>query len=169
MNQQYEKVIKYAMQMEMDGHNFFKEKSKMFENPTTADLFRSLAEIELEHYHFLDSELKRFRDDGSEYKVDTSFFKKEGTHNIFEERGDQASLDTTLIESDVPDITILRMAYLIERDFAEFYEEAAEAVEDKELEKLFQQLAQWEYSHEDLFKREYIRLRKEYMNLPWGG
>ena len=47
----------------------------------------------------------------------------QGEQDIFSSRADSEHLDTTLVESDTPDITILRMAYLIEKDFAEFYEE----------------------------------------------
>ena len=47
----------------------------------------------------------------------------------FAQRAEAEMLDQTVIESMVPDVAILRMAYLIERDFAEFYEQAAERVD----------------------------------------
>ena len=61
------------------------------------------------------------------------------------------------------------MAYLIERDYKEFYENVAEDSEDEEIKEVFNTLAKWEAGHEALFKAEYNRLMKEYMNLPWGG
>jgi rubrerythrin len=77
-------------------------------------------------------------------------------------------LDQTTIESMVPDLTVLRMAYLIERDFAEFYETAAQKVEG-EASKALTILARWERGHEKLFKDIHDRLLEEYMNMPWGG
>lgn len=169
MNPDYAKILKFAMSMEMDGHNFFKEKAAGFSNPTTRELFEQLAQVELGHYHFLKSELERYTEDAENYEVDTDFMQNEGTDSIFKEREKSEHLDTTLLESDVPDMTVLRMAYLIERDFAEFYEESRDSVDDERLKDLFDRLAKWEYTHEDIFKKEYKRLKKEYMNLPWGG
>ncbi|MDO5718745.1 MAG: ferritin family protein [Tissierellia bacterium] len=169
MKPDYANIIRFAMSMEMDGHNFFKEKAESFENPTTRELFEKLAKVELGHYNYLKGELERYTEDAENYEVNTEFMEQEGTESIFKEREKASHLDTTLVESDVPDMTILRMAYLIERDFAEFYEEASEEVEDERLKELFKKLAEWEYSHESIFKREYKRLKEEYMNLPWGG
>ena len=61
------------------------------------------------------------------------------------------------------------MAYLIERDFKEFYENAVESVKDEDAKVLFRSLAKWEKGHEALFKKEYDKRMKEYMSLPWGG
>ncbi len=44
------------------------------------------------------------------------------------------------------------MAYLIERDFKEFYEEAKEMVADENVKKLLQRLSDWERGHEAIFK-----------------
>ncbi len=68
----------------------------------------------------------------------------------------------------IPDVTILRMAYLIERDFAEFYTLAATKTEG-EAQQALQKLAQWEGSHEKLFKDLHDKVFEEYMQMPWGG
>ncbi len=77
-------------------------------------------------------------------------------------------LDQTVIESMVPDLTVLRMAYLIERDFAEFYEMAAGNVEG-EAQEILQMLAAWERGHEELFKKMHDKAFEEYAGMPWGG
>ena len=61
------------------------------------------------------------------------------------------------------------MAYLIERDFKEFYNDAAENANDEAAKAIFTKLATLEAGHELLFKTEYNKRMKEYMNLPWGG
>ena len=69
----------------------------------------------------------------------------------------------------VPDLSVLRMAYLIERDFAEFYEMAAERAEDATARASLRQLARWERGHEKLFKEMHDRAFEEYAGMPWGG
>jgi len=60
------------------------------------------------------------------------------------------------------------MAYLIERDFAEFYEMAAAQAEG-EAQTALNALAQWERGHERLFKDLHDRVFQEYAEMPWGG
>jgi len=62
----------------------------------------------------------------------------------------------------------LRMAYLIERDFAEFYESAASQAEG-EAKQVLSMLSQWERRHESLFKMYYEKAFEEYSRMPWGG
>lgn len=163
----YSSILKYAMQMELEGYNFFKEKAEKFSNPTSKALFEELAEVEMEHYELLKEQLdsyektKGFKDISKELDVNS--------REIFKKREKSEHLNATLQESDIPDLTILRMAYLIEKDYAEFYRKAAERADDGRAKKIFEILAQWEDSHEKLFKEEYGRRMQEYMNLPWGG
>jgi rubrerythrin len=77
-------------------------------------------------------------------------------------------LDQTMLEAMVPDLPVLRTAYLIERDFADFYEMAAGKSEG-EAKEVLQMLAQWERGHERLFKRLHDTAFEEYAEMPWGG
>jgi len=163
----YGAILKYAMQMEIEGYNFFKEKSSKFVNPTSKKMFEDLAEVELDHYNYLKEQLDSYEKTQSFKEIDTVMSEKE--KNIFENREEKEHLKSTLQESDIPDLTILRMAYLIERDYAEFYNNAADNAEDGSAKEVFRKLARWEEGHESLFKEEYNRRMKEYMNLPWGG
>lgn len=163
----YEQIMRYAMQMELDGHNFFKEKAETFENPTTKALFLQLAEVEMEHYNFIKIQLENYLETNT-IDVDSEMFHRD-EESIFKNREKSEHLDETLQESDIPDLTVLRMAYLIERDYKEFYTKAAEKAEDENVKKLFEKLAKWEAGHEKIFKKEYNRRMEEYMNLPWGG
>lgn len=163
---EYEQVLRYAMQMELDGSNFFKEKAGNFSDATTKRLFEKLAKIEMEHYEYLKNQLENYIKNKT---FDISEEVMEREEDIFKYREESEHIEETLQESDIPDLTILRMAYLIERDFKEFYENAAKNAEDKNIKKIFEKLSKWENSHEKLFKVEYDRRMKEYMNLPWGG
>lgn len=163
----YEQIMRYAMQMELDGYNFFKEKSEKFSNPTTKKLFLDLAEVEMDHYNFIKEQLDEYLETDS-FKIDSEIINRD-ENSIFKAREKSEHISETLKESDIPDLTILRMAYLIERDYAEFYRKAAEKADDEMAKTVFKKLAEWEDGHEKLFKSEYDRRMEEYMNLPWGG
>lgn len=162
----YEGVIRYAMQMELDGANFFKDNAEKFVNPTSKELFLKLADTEMEHYRYLENQLDNYIENKS-FDVSDEVMNRE--ENIFENREESEHIEATLEESDIPDITILRMAYLIEKDYKEFYQKQAQEAQDENIKKIFEKLASWEAGHEKLFKHEYDRRMKEYMDLPWGG
>jgi rubrerythrin len=57
---------------------------------------------------------------------------------------------------------------LIERDFAEFYETAADKSEGVP-KQVLEMLARWERGHEKLFKQLHDQAFEKYANMPWGG
>lgn len=162
----YEGVLRYAMQMELDGANFFKDNAEKFVNPTSKELFLKLADVEMEHYRYLENQLEVYLKT-DKFDVSDEVLSRE--ENIFEDREESEHIEATLEQSDIPDITILRMAYLIEKDFKEFYEKQANEAVDQDIKTIFEKLANWEAGHEKLFKNEYDKRMEEYMNLPWGG
>ncbi len=166
--QNYESVLRYAMQMELDGHNFYVDNEEKFTKTTSKKMFAELADIEMKHYEFLKELLEAYLKT-DKIKIDPEMIEREEDLDIFQAREDSEKIEYTLEQSDIPDLTILRMAYLIERDYKEFYENIAQNTDDEEIKKVFTTLAKWEAGHEKLFKGEYDRLMKEYMNLPWGG
>lgn len=46
------------------------------------------------------------------------------------------------------------MAYLIENDFANFYEKALEKSKNEQEKTLLETLAKWEHTHRELFYKE---------------
>ena len=147
----YEQIFRYAMQMELDGYNFYKNDSKV----ATDTL-----------YKYLEALLNKYIETDT---FDQGLDSLPEDEKIFESREKSEHLKETLSESDIPDLTVLRMAYLIERDYKEFYENAAANIEDKEVKAIFEKLSRWEEGHEKLFKAEYDKRMREYMTLPWGG
>ncbi len=86
----------------------------------------------------------------------------------FEDRARKEFLNQTLIESMIPDVAVLRTAFLIEHDLSEFYEMAA-AKSDGKAQAAFTQLARWERGHEAFFKELHDKVFEEYTQMPWGG
>jgi rubrerythrin len=87
---------------------------------------------------------------------------------FFSQRAASEAIDQTVAEAMVPDLPILRMAYLIERDFAEFYELSA-AQATGEANRALSLLASWERGHERLFKTFHDKAFSLYAEMPWGG
>lgn len=162
----YEGIIRYAMHVEKDGVVNYKEHADNSNNPTTKRLFLGLSEMEKDHYEYLKGLLSKYLE-GEDFSVDENFVERE--ENIFEDRQEDEKMDVTMRESHIPDISALRTAFLVERDFKEFYQEASDKVKDKSLKEVFARLAKWEEGHEKMLKKEYDRRMKEYMDLPWGG
>jgi len=158
------KIYGYALSRERQGKEFFQTNAGRLSHAAAVAIFRRLAEEEDRHIQFIEGLLRALdgtaseRDSGSEL----------GQVDLFAQRAGLEVLDQAVIESMIPDVAILRTAYLIERDFAEFYELAAERAEGEDQTAL-SALARWERGHERLFKDLHDRVFQEYAEMPWGG
>ena len=160
------KIYEYALQREREGRDFFRSSAGRFGHAAVSDVFEKLALEEEKHIQFIQGLLAGLDQGGSSGLEVGKAFDQAG---FFSTRADSEMLDQTVIEAMVPDLTVLRMAYLIERDFAEFYEMAAERSGDDRAKKSLSMLAKWERQHEKLFKRLHDRAFEEYAGMPWGG
>ncbi len=159
-----QRIYEYALQREREGMDFFQRNAERMSHAAAAEIFRKLAEEEQKHIAFIQGLLQAL--EGGPSALETGI--KLEQEDFFSQRAELERLDQTTIESMVPDLTVLRMAYLIERDFAEFYATAAQKVEG-EASQALTMLARWERGHEQLFKDIHDKLLEEYMNMPWGG
>jgi rubrerythrin len=159
-----QRVYEYALQREREGLDFFQRNAERMSHAAAVEIFHRLAAEEQKHIEFIQELLKSPA--GGPSALESGAGLKQG--DFFSQRAELEKLDQTAVESMVPDLPILRMAYLIERDFAEFYEMAAQKAEGDASEALTM-LAHWERGHEQLFKDIHDRLMEEYMNMPWGG
>jgi rubrerythrin len=159
------KIYEYALQREHEGKRFFAQNAERLSHAAAAGAFRQLAAEDQTHINFIQAQLDAL-DKGEQPSVSMGLeLAKEG---FFSQRAESEMLDQTVAEAMVPDLPVLRMAYLIERDFAEFYEMAAASSEGEAKETL-EMLATWERSHERLFKGLHDRAFEEYAQMPWGG
>ena len=157
-----QKVYEYALQREKEGYRFFKSNADKATHATVAGVFKKLAEEELRHIDYIQGLL-----DAKMTKVDAIASDLEAD-DWFDKRAKEELLDQTLIESMIPDVAVLRTAYLIEKDLSEFYENAASKA-DGDAKKAFSHLARWERGHEAFFKELHDKVFKEYTEMPWGG
>ena len=159
------KIYTYALQREHEGKRFFEQNAERLSHAAAVGAFKRLADEEQKHIEFIQGLLDAL-DKGESPDVAVGIaLDKEG---FFSQRADSELLDQTVLEAMVPDLAVLRTAYLIERDFAEFYEMAAAQAEG-EAKRALEMLAQWERGHEALFKQLHDRAFEEYAQMPWGG
>jgi rubrerythrin len=157
------KIFEYALQREEEGQKFFTDNAGRFGHAAVVGIFKTLAAEEQRHIEFIQGHLKTLAgEEGGGAAGDLA-----GT-DFFQQAAALEKIDQTVLESFVPALPVLRMAYLIERDFVEFYEMAAGRTTGKSREVL-QMLAAWERGHEKLFKTLHDRAFEEYAHMPWGG
>lgn len=160
------KIYEYALQREREGRDFFQNNAGRFHHAAVTGIFERLAAEEEKHIQFIQGLLAGLETGGS---MDLKAGQEMDEAGFFSARAEAEMLDQTIIEAMVPDLAVLRTAYLIERDFAEFYEMSAGRVEDEAAKKSLQMLARWERQHEKLFKAMHDRAFEEYASMPWGG
>jgi rubrerythrin len=160
------KVYEYALGREHEGMNFFRQNAKRFSHAAVADAFEKMADEERKHIDFIQRLIDALDDEGATGIERGVALEAEG---FFSQRADSEMLDQTVIESMVPDLSVLRMAYLIERDFAEFYEMAAGRAEEQSAKSSLEMLARWERGHAKLFKGMHDKAFEAYAGMPWGG
>ncbi len=159
------KIYEYALQREFEGKRFFEQNAERLSHAAAKGAFKNLAAEEQKHIDFIEGQIAQIKKGAKADLALGEALQKEG---FFSERAVSESLDSATLESMVPDLPVLRMAYLIEHDFAEFYENAA-ANADGEAKKVLTMLAHWERGHEELFKKYHDKAFQEYAGMPWGG
>jgi rubrerythrin len=159
------KIFEYALNREYEGKRFFEENAKRLSEAAAVEAFQQLAGEEQKHIDFIRNQIKSL-DAGQPGSAD--FGTRMEQMGFFSQRAQSEIIDQKVAEAMVPDLPVLRMAFLIERDFAEFYETSA-AQADGEAKQVLTLLSQWERGHERLFKHFYDRAFEEYSKMPWGG
>jgi len=160
-----ERIYEYALHREYEGKRFFEENAARLSHAAAVQAFKQLAAEEQKHIDFIKSQLDALgHGRGGDLEAGQSMERA----GFFSTRALLEGIDQSITEAMIPDLPVLRMAYLIERDFAEFYEMAAMKAEGPAKEVL-SMLAYWERGHERLFKQLHDKAFELYAHMPWGG
>jgi rubrerythrin len=159
------KLYEYALQREYEGKLFFETNAACLSHATAVAAFKKLAAEEQKHIEFVQAQINAM---AAGKTADVAFGEELNRSGVFSQRAAAEFIDETVLEAMVPDLPILRMAYLIEQDFAEFYEQAAQKTEG-EVRNVLEILASWEQRHAALFKKMHDQAFDEYAQMPWGG
>lgn len=160
------KIYAYALQREHEGKRFFEDNASRLKHAAAVSAFKELAAEEQKHIEFIESQIAALDKGVPASSEALGKELKEGA--FFSKRAASEMLDQTVLEAMVPDLPVLRMAFLIEQDFANFYENSAKKASG-EGKKVLQMLAKWERTHEALFKKMHDQAYELYAQMPWGG
>lgn len=159
------KVLDYALAREHEGFAFFSAQAAKAGHAAVCGVFRTLAAEEQGHIRYLEQLIAGLSGGSAPA---TAAAGADPDRSFFSDRAASELIEQTTAEAMVPDLPALRLAFLIERDLAEFYTAQAQLV-DGPAREAFTQLAGWEREHERLFKAIHDRVFAEYANMPWGG
>jgi len=158
------KILEYALQREHEGKAFFENNAERLSNAAATGAFKAIAKEEQRHIEFIQAQLDALEAKGPNKQAAADLDET----GFFANRADKEMIEQTVNEAMVADLPVLRMAYLIERDFAEFYQQAASKAEG-DAKVILEFLGRWESGHERLFKKMHDEAFEKYAEMPWGG
>lgn len=146
-----EDILKVAENFEIEGYKFYKAKKEEIKNLLAKEVLEFLQNMEKEHTEYI-RKVRKAMEENSEIPVASV----DTTKDFFEERFKSQKLDKSPSEDDLKDLSILRMALLIEKDFVNYYDKAAKRAEeigDEKLKVILERLKHWEESHVELVEK----------------
>lgn len=131
-------IYKYAMKMEKDGENYYRELANKTEDIGLQNILKMLADEEVRHYNIIEQMMKskasaELAETGILKKVKNIFIKIKGKNLVF--------------NFDLPQINFYRKAQEIEKKSYKFYIEMSDKVEIESQRKVFLKLAGEEKKH----------------------
>jgi len=131
-------IYKYAMKMEKDGENYYRELANKTEDIGLQNILKMLADEEVRHYSIIEQMIKskasaELAETGILKKVKNIFIKIKGKNLVF--------------NFDLPQINFYRKAQEIEEKSYKFYIEMSDKVEIESQRKVFLKLAGEEKKH----------------------
>ena len=162
------KVLEYALQREYEGKAFFENNAERLSNAAATGAFKAIAKEEQRHIEFIQAQIYALDAKESGQETAPQAAPQLDETQFFANRADQEMIEQSVNEAMVADLPVLRMAYLIERDFSEFYHQAASKAEG-DAKIIMEMLARWEAGHERLFKKMHDEAFEKYAEMPWGG
>src|SRR6056297_101965 len=150
-------ILKYALAREEDGRSFYLGQIDKVKDKQVKETFKHLAEMEGEHVDYISSLIEKT--DKGEKITKNDVLKEE--ENFFVSRK-ETELPAGRHAELASDISIMRMAFLIEHDFMKFYQKAAEKTDDEGEKYVLNHLSQWEKGHRDMIQELYDEKMQKY-------
>ena len=152
-------IFDYALQMEKDGEQFYREIAKKTGNKGLQTILTMLADEEVKHYQTIES-MKQ-----NKYQM-TETTVLNDARNIFIEMKEQGER----FESGQEQAELYARAQLIEKKSQQFYQEKARQTDKDDQKKLFERLAKEEEKHYFLLENiiEFVSRPKQWLeNAEW--
>lgn len=140
------KILEVALNFEKSGQEFYRENLEKVNQKAAREIFRYLIDMEASHVKYIESLINALNDKSS------IFQPPDDSDIIYEQRLQSHGLSESTYNSDLADLSILRMAYLIEKDFVEYYDNASQKADEESERALFVTLRDWEKRHADMIE-----------------
>jgi rubrerythrin len=147
-----EDVLKLAHRMELQGMEFYDEQKKQVKLQLLRELFAFLSDMERGHAAYLAKQL-----DNIAAGISLDALPDDVEMDRYRDIMEKQKIEPADLNTDLGDYSIMRMAYLIEKDFAGFYDKSASQSEG-EIKNLFVKLAEWEREHASMMKDEMSKI-----------
>ena len=131
-------IYKYAMKMEKDGENYYRELANKTEDVGLKNILKMLADDEVKHYNIIEQMMKT---DVSAELAETGIL--ENAKNIFI----KIKGKNLVFDFDLPQINFYRKAQEMEEKSYKFYIEMGDKAEIESQRKIFLKLAGEEKKH----------------------
>ncbi|HPD45253.1 MAG TPA: ferritin family protein [Anaerohalosphaeraceae bacterium] len=129
-------IFEYAMQMEKDGEEFYRDLARDVQNTGVRYILTMLADEEVNHFHILHNIAQAQPDAGPTNILDRA-------KNVFREMKETGQT----LHVDESQIELYKEAQAIEQKSIDFYSEKAREVQDPLQKKLLERLAEEEKKH----------------------
>jgi len=129
-------IYEYAMQMEKDGENYYRQLAQQTTNKGLKTILEMLADEEAKHYNVIEN-MKTAKPHLAETTILTD------AKNVFAQIQDA----NKTADSDSGQIELYKQAQDIEKKSRDFYLEKADEVEEKHQKDIFLRLAEEEKKH----------------------
>jgi rubrerythrin len=158
MSKKIKSILEYAMRMERDAKEFYSYHLDNVSSPELKKVLEELVEMEESHYEALLTMKDRLNIDPLPVSISwvVDDVAKEVNPSIIADNSELIANPEA-----INDLSIVRLAYLMERDFELFYKNAANAVEDQNAKDFLLELSKWEAQHKQIFKTRYEGMLKE--------
>ncbi len=156
------KILEFALKMEKEARDFYLSAKDRVVNPSTKSLIDYLADWELSHCKFIEDQLNKIKSTGQWDTYAATEMDEETAQEILRKPWVEEELQTSLI-ADVSDISVLRMALSLERDFNNFYTKASQKTEHPDGKKVLNKLASWEAEHMRIIDEQIKEMHKDFM------
>ncbi len=150
-------ALQMGIQTEIDGHDFYVKFAAQTEDAGARAMFERLAQDELMHLELLRKASAALEESGAWTEYQGIPYSPVGGAPIFSrERVKENIVNST------SDLSALRVAYLIEKDAADFYGRAAQETDDSNGKRMYLDLVKMEEGHLALLQGEYDYLRGQF-------
>ena len=140
-------ILEVALSFEKSGQEFYKSNMQNVNQALARETFKYLMEMETSHVEFISKMIDELE---AGQKIQAEHLKED--KDLFGERLKSQGLMESTYSKDLADLSILRMAYLIEKDFVQYYDRASEKVDERAQRELLVMLRDWEKGHMELVK-----------------